>query len=130
MDMLFNTFKWGKLIKLGVGICLLFVLLSSVCFAYQIKYYGKEKIDVSFLNNIPNKYYTNLNYILIYDTCNQYYGGYYYNKILTIYNCPDRLFEDVLIHELAHHQQYLNKEKITHNTNFIKYETRIWDETI
>lgn len=118
------------------------ILLISVVTAYvqpikhnevDIKFYNeninKTKVFKQ-LDSIPEKYFSELKYIKFFSYSPPVVAGIYfpYNGVV-VFDCKDDCFHDTIIHELAHHQQLLNKEPlynlIAHKGNFCYYYENI-----
>lgn len=83
-------------------------------------------------DRIPHKYWEGIRRINIQDDLMLHYDGFYYygSEVMVIddKDCP----MDVIIHELAHHCQYKEKntlyQMINHKGSFKFYYDKIWGE--
>jgi hypothetical protein len=115
---------------------LLFLTVLTIDFAEAapiIKYYGNvdQKECNATIKNIPDVYYTKLKAIKVFERQNYAREGAYWPGQIELYHGCNKY---ILIHELAHHQQYLHKEKwyyiLTHKGNFTRYEGLIEEANI
>ena len=104
------------------------VLAIPFSSAYQIKYYGKEKVNISFIDKIPTKYFDGVRVIRIYDSNVYHKGRYFANGVIDIYCKEKYCFEDTLVHELTHHQQWIYGLKLNHNFTFMYAQEVILSE--
>lgn len=126
--------------KKGVVLLLFIILLSSNCFALtvpttykntRVKFYSNdinESWAYSNLDKIPEKYLEGINIISFFpQPRGSHYGFYFYGK-RSIYVMGEPELK-IITHELAHHQQYINKEPFReikqHTGNFSKYYEEI-----
>jgi hypothetical protein len=113
----------------------LLILFAIPINAYQIKYYGHQdfKPNISFIKEIPSNYFIGVKFIRFHEECStvrfdtQMLASYWHG-LIDIYGCGDS--KSSLIHELAHHQQYLHRQDIyRHNSIFYGYEKNITDSS-
>ncbi len=114
-----------RLITLQQAIFLLMLLTIPSVSATQVKYYSMpEGSCQDTINSIPKEYYKSLRSLQFYNR-SAHRGDYYPNQIRVFSGCD----LSVLIHELAHHQQFIHREKwgqiLRHTGNFSEYEEEI-----
>lgn len=118
---------------------LLLVFNSLFVSAYEVKfmypYSSEEKGEIlQIINSIPEQYYYNLKEIKIYNPEKTmfWWAGYYTPNKIQI-NTQKHHLKTVLQHELAHHQQMLNKDSqniFNHKGNFCKYYSEILQNNV
>lgn len=113
--------------KFIVGFFLVLLICSVPIYAIpKIKFYGKiDKAECSAtIKSIPSSFYEKLKVIKVFEKKNIKYGGMYYlGGVIELYGGCNKI---ILVHELAHHQQYMHKEKyydlLNHKGNFSYFE--------
>lgn len=97
----------NRLIFIGI----LFIISLSSVSAVKIVYLT-DKINQNecnkVINSISNKYYSGVSRIVIYNKLTNGYAGYYSYPSKQISLDNDYCNKEVLIHELAHHYQFIN----------------------
>ena len=113
---------------------ILMILLGSsaiLCYpisAFQIKFYGSYTYvqQATSMYGIPDKYFEGIKAIRFYERSNPKYDAWYFNGgVINIMNY--NMDKSILVHELAHHQQFVNHKKVNHDNSFYEYEKEITD---
>jgi hypothetical protein len=101
-------------------------------YAYTVKYYS-PKINQTecqnIIDSIPDKYFVSLRLISVMDIKHRSSQGKYGSNIIYLLSGCDK---EILVHELAHHWQYVNgnswSDILSHRGNFYAFERSITDE--
>ena len=117
-----------------MGRIILFLLLlpSVTALVHTEYYYGipvkfyKEGMDVkycfSMMDKVDPMYYEGLKGIRLFSmkrTDYSYWGFYHYSRVMDIrIPCEDAIFSNILVHELAHHDNWINKIPPNHGVEF------------
>ena len=105
------------------------ILLSSFASAIKINYYH-YKINQDdcrlVLESIPERYYEGIRYIDFYIIDNNDYIDGYYIPYLNIIRTFDNCSLTTLIHELAHHKNYIDGIHSSHGVGFKIAQREIW----
>ncbi len=114
---------------IAIGLCIIMLATFSTAVP-KIKFYS-HKIDpqhcIDLIESIPEIYYEGIKIIKIYDLNLSWLGRYLFSgRVIELtYPCE----KDTLIHELSHHQQFLNKESyyemLHHGKSFTYYHTKL-----
>lgn len=122
---------WGTLIWI-VSVPFVYSYAESIEFkGVQLRFYGVNKSQcIELVSSVltDEQYFQKLHSISFFDRqCNAYYGLYYPPGVIYILNgCSSNW---VLVHELAHHQQYIHGETAqqmrSHTGKFESYEKMI-----
>lgn len=128
MELLYKYSSVKKYVFLMFGLTLLITLCLSNVSAYQVKYYGKVNLVNISSFNIPDKYFDGIKVIRINEKCiylpnDKMIGAWYQPNVIDMF-CYNANKKN-LIHELSHHQQFINNDKLGHDKQFYIYEDEI-----